>query len=132
MIKCQYVVFFTTFSTYFLSIFPLFVIGKRTLVDLNFDLYHCLPGLYNGLPSEAENIGYIVTFKVENKAGKHLDVIGVKVIFCDANNNELCFKLTSVYDVPNSYVKESWVTLYESDTSYFYNIEKVRFEIIID
>ena len=94
--------------------------------------YHSLPGLYKGLPSEAENIGYIVTFKVENKADKHLDVIGVKVIFYDANNNELCFKLTSVYDVPNSYVKESWVTLYESDTSYFYNIEKVRFEIIVD
>jgi hypothetical protein len=94
--------------------------------------YHSLPGLYKGLPSEAENIGYVVTFKVGNKAGKHLDVIGVKVIFCDANNNELCSELTSVYDIPNSYTKESSVTLYESDTSYFYNIEKVRFEIIID
>jgi len=94
--------------------------------------YHSLPGLYKSLPSEAENVGYIVTFKVGNKAGKHLDVIGVKVIFCDANNNELCFKLASVYDIPNSYTKESSVTLYESDTSYFYNIEKVRFEIIID
>ena len=91
-----------------------------------------IPSFYKDLPDDAANVRYEVTFKVGNKAGKHLDVIGVKVIFCDANNNELCFKLTSVYDVPNSYVKESWVTLYESDTSYFYNIEKVRFEIIID
>ena len=91
-----------------------------------------IPDFYKELPEDAVNTRYEVTFKVENKAGKHLDVIGVKVIFCDANNNELCFELTSVYDVPNSYVKESWVTLYESDTSYFYNIEKVRFEIIID
>lgn len=91
-----------------------------------------IPSFYKDLPDDATNVRYEVTFKVGNKAGKHLDVIGVKVIFCDANNNELCFKLTSVYDIPNSYTKESLVTLYESHTSYFYNIEKVRFEIIID
>jgi hypothetical protein len=91
-----------------------------------------IPSFYKSLPDDAANVRYEVTFKVENKAGKHLDIIGLKAIFCDANNNELCFKIASVYNIPNSYTKESIVTIYKSESSYFYNIEKVRFEIIVD
>jgi len=91
-----------------------------------------IPGFYKNLPEDAANPRYEVTFKVSNNAGKHLDVIAVKVIFCDQNDNELYSELTSLYDFPNSYVKESSVTISESSTSYFYNIEKVKFEIITD
>ena len=91
-----------------------------------------LPGFYSQLSEDAVNVRYEVTFKIVNRAGGILDVIGVKVLFCDENNNELCSKITSVYDIPNSYVTESSVTLYRSETIYFYNIEQVRFEIITD
>jgi len=94
--------------------------------------YHSVPGFYKNLPDDADNIGYKVTFNVGNKAGQYLDVIGIKVIFCDANDNELCSELTSVYDVPNSYAKRSSVTIYETSTNFFNIIEKVRFEVIID
>ena len=91
---------------------------------------HSVPGFCKNLSSDADIVGYSVTFKVRNQAGEHLDVIGVKVIFCDKNSNELYSTLTSVYDIPNSYVKESSVIISETSTAYFYSIEKVRFEII--
>ena len=96
------------------------------------DEIETIPGFFKNLPDDAANPRYEVTFKVGNTAGEYLDVIAVKVIFCDQNDNELYSELTSLYDFPNSYVKESSVTISESSTNYFYNIEKVRFEIITD
>ena len=57
---------------------------------------YSVSGFCRSLPVDADNIVYIISFNVENKVGQYLNVIGVKVIFCDANDNDLCSELISV------------------------------------
>jgi PKD repeat protein len=74
---------------------------------------------------------YQVIATVKNVAGEYLNEIVIKAKFLDENGNDLNIERTAtVTGLPNTYTKDTYFYVFDSETIYYDNVESVTFEIV--
>jgi hypothetical protein len=103
-----------------------------SVMDKTFQ-YYKESGFYHNIPENATLIDtyYQVNFTVKNNAGKLINLITIKVILYDIDNNELYSSTTLLSDLPNSYTKDASVIFLAQAFPYFNKAEKVGFSISV-